>query len=539
MSGRVLLAGLTPEDIVVPGEGSTADPPFVECLATDDVAERAAEDEELIVAVLGPELDAPLRIAEQIRFRCEHLPLMIVADSQDVERLGQAVRSSPFLGATIPCLDVQDKQSIRGSLDALIAKARLATRHRGMVAFAQQSLGMRAQSSRPAGRVLDRLLTLSPVGVVLLDREGRLEGLNERACSILGAHEREAVGRPLDRFLAEDSRAVLREALADPDGGRQAAPRVVRTAAPEEGAVLELQARRLEEDIFMVVLHDVTQRHRAEQELRSHRDQLEELVAQRTEELRRQARELRESNEELEQFAYVASHDLQEPLRMVASYCQILERDYSAALDQRGHQFLGYAVEGAKRLQTLVQDLLALSSVGRSEFGNETSSAATVAAAVVEGLSREIAGSGGEVRLGPLPEVPIGTVLLTQLFHNLIGNALKYRSEDPPVIEVRAEREGAFWRFDIEDNGIGVPERFRERIFVIFQRLHLREAAKGNGIGLAICKKIVTRHGGTIRARAREGGGSVFSFTLPASRQDLPPYGAPGGATGGAVGGVV
>ena len=234
-----------------------------------------------------------------------------------------------------------------------------------------------------------------------------------------------------------------------------------------------------------------------------------------------QAAELRRSNAELEQFAYVASHDLQEPLRKVASFCQLLEKRYGDQLDERAKEYIAFAVDGAKRMQALIIDLLTFSRVGRlNATDTDVDLDATVDAAL-DNLASAIEESGTEVtRTGPLPEVVGDPTLLTMLWQNLIGNAAKFRKPDeaPRVVidcVPGAGEQEHDWVFSVSDNGIGIAEDFVDKVFVIFQRLHARETYSGTGIGLALCKKIVEHHGGTIWIDTSYTAGTRFIFTLP------------------------
>jgi signal transduction histidine kinase len=225
--------------------------------------------------------------------------------------------------------------------------------------------------------------------------------------------------------------------------------------------------------------------------------------------------ELRRSNAELEQFAYVASHDLQEPLRKVASFCQLIEKRYADQLDDRGRQYIDFAVDGAKRMQALINDLLAFSRVGRTTDRFRPVDLNQVAAAAIASLERVIDESGATVTIGPLPSVSGDATLLTAVLQNLIGNAIKFRGDDLPVVEVSAELHDDEWVLHVVDNGIGIPDRYAERIFVIFQRLHAREDYEGTGIGLALCRKIVEFHGGRIAIETGRASGTSVTFTLP------------------------
>lgn len=247
-------------------------------------------------------------------------------------------------------------------------------------------------------------------------------------------------------------------------------------------------------------------------------DELETVETAHTQ-LAEQARELRRSNRELEQFAYVASHDLQEPLRKIASFCQALQTRYRGQLDDRADQYIDFAVDGAKRMQTLINDLLAFSRAGRSGREHELVELNEVLVAARAALAGTLESSGGHVEAGQLPTVRGDRAQLTSLFQNLIANAVKFHGTEPPVVRIAAVRDGEEWRLSCADNGIGIDPEYAERIFLIFQRLHSREAYQGTGIGLALCRKIVEYHGGHIWLDADYTGGARFQFTLPIAKE--------------------
>ena len=229
-----------------------------------------------------------------------------------------------------------------------------------------------------------------------------------------------------------------------------------------------------------------------------------------------QSEELSRSNRELEQFAYVASHDLQEPLRMVSSYVALLGRRYDGQLDDRADKYIHFAVDGANRMQRLIHDLLAYSRVGTRGGELTPTDTAAVLRETLSNLEVAIGESEAEVVYSDLPSVMGDPSQLRQLFQNIIGNALKFRSENRPCVQLAAKRDGDQWTFSIRDNGVGFDQRYAERVFGVFKRLHRNADIPGTGIGLAICQRIIERHGGRIWAESKLGEGSCFYFTLPA-----------------------
>ena len=232
--------------------------------------------------------------------------------------------------------------------------------------------------------------------------------------------------------------------------------------------------------------------------------------------LQRRATELERSNADLQQFAHAASHDLSEPLRMVSSYVQLLAKRYQGRLDNDADEFIQFAVEGTMRMQALIQGLLDYSRAGTAQYALEDVDCEQIVEQSMLMLKTRIEEVGAHITVDPLPTVRADPTQFAQLFQNLLSNAIKFKSEAPPEVHVTAERENGSWLFSVADNGIGVAPEYGERIFAVFQRLHSRDAYPGSGIGLAICKRIVERHGGRLWVEPRSEGGSVFRFTISA-----------------------
>ena len=345
--------------------------------------------------------------------------------------------------------------------------------------------------------------------VYICDVEGRVIDANEALFHRLGYSRNELHSLDLTALLSEDQLPLAFKTIQEVrETGNQKTPTEFRlrhkdgtwmfvettgSAVFSEGNVVAIQ----------MIGNDITERKGVE-------DKTRQLLA-----------DLDRSNKELEQFAYVASHDLQEPLRMVSSYTQLLARRYKGRLDADADDFIAYAVDGAYRMQRLINDLLAYSRVGTRGKEFEPTDCSAFFDQAVANLKGTIVESGAVVDRGPLPTVMADKSQFGQLLQNLIGNAIKYHGDEPPRVHVSAEQKANDWVFSVRDNGIGIDPQFAERIFVIFQRLHNREKYPGTGIGLAICKKIVERHGGRIWLESQVGSGATFYFTMPIGKKPL------------------
>ena len=348
------------------------------------------------------------------------------------------------------------------------------------------------------------LLEAAPDAMVVVNQGGEIVILNVQAEKQFGYRRDELVGQLVTNIIPEGfAERLIADDLRSPEDAlaQQIGTGIELSARRKDGTEfpIEIMLSPLEDPDGILVtaaIRDISVRKEADRHL-----------AQKVEDLNR-------SNEELGQFAYIASHDLQEPLRMVASYTQLLSRRYTGQLDADADEFIAYAVDGASRMQRLIQDLLTFSRVG-SRGGDlvDTSSEEALEQALGN-LRGAIEDSGALVTHDPLPRVLADEMQLTQLFQNLVGNAIKYQDPGIPKVHISAAKSGKKWVFSVQDNGLGIDAQYFDRIFGMFQRLHKREEFAGTGIGLAICKKIVERHGGTISVESEPGRGSTFSFAL-------------------------
>ena len=372
---------------------------------------------------------------------------------------------------------------------------------------------------------LDPLVTISP--------EGKITDVNDAAVMVTGVPRNRLVGTDFSQYFTETKKAR--------EGYRQVFERGFVTDYPltirhKDGRLTDVlynasvytDAKGDVVGVFAAA-RDITAQKAAEAELEKYRVHLEDLVRQRTGELEKVNKELQGeialrqrvaddlmiSNKDLEQFAYVASHDLQEPLRAIGGFVELLKRQLAGSLDGKTKEYMDYVVEGVVRMQSLINGLLEYSRIKtRGDKLEPVDSGAALASAHFN-LRTGIQESGAKIVAGPLPTVCMDPTQLMQLFQNLLGNAIKFRSAASTEIDISAVRDNSGWRFGVRDNGIGIDPQYAQRIFIIFQRLHTRTEYPGTGIGLAVCKKIVERHGGRIWMESKPGNGSTFYFTIP------------------------
>ena len=399
-------------------------------------------------------------------------------------------------GAVVAVLGVGGKQTDYTTRDVeLVAYLADVTRHVVDQKLAQEAL---RQEELKVSVFLENTSDL----FTIVEADGRFRYVNKAAGEVFGRRPEEMVGELAFDRIHPDDRAATQEAFAGWVAGGVTSVswenRQVSFAGDVRHMLWTIRPRYVDGQLESIwsIARDISARKEAEETLR----ELNESLAR--------------SNRELEQFAYVASHDLQEPLRMVASYTQLLARRYEGQLDERADKYIGYAVDGAQRMQGLIDDLLAYSRAGAREAPLQPLSCREIVDEVLHGLTRAIEEAGAEIVIGDLPRVMADRIQLGQVLQNLVGNAVKFIGEGSPRVEITAERAGGAWAISVADNGIGIDPKYHDRIFTIFQRLHERGRYAGSGIGLSIVKKIVERHGGRIWIESGVGQGARFVFTL-------------------------
>jgi PAS domain S-box-containing protein len=355
------------------------------------------------------------------------------------------------------------------------------------------------------------IIEAAPVAMMVVGENGSVVLVNAQTEKLFGYERRELVGRKVDLLLPQsirDRHEHLREGfMANPQARAMGAGRdlfALRKDGTEFPVEIGLTPVRTSEGMSVVTsIIDITERKRAENTLVRQREEVER------------------SNKDLEQFAYIASHDLQEPLRSVAGCVQLLKKYYQDRLDERAEEFITHSVDGCKRMQRLIDDLLEFSRIGRLDGPRRTVNTAETLAAALKNLAVSIEESQAQISSDELPEVIGESSQMVLLFQNLVGNAIKFRKPgEPPSVHISARREGEWVNFSVRDGGIGIDPKHFVRIFGVFQRLHTRREYPGTGIGLAMCNRVIERHGGRIWVDSEAGGGATFHFTLPAANGD-------------------
>jgi len=436
-----------------------------------------------------------------------------LSDSQGIEtyhRVRELVPAVPILVATDLDEEELALKAIEQGAQGHVLKQSVSSEaiHRRIeFAIEETRVGQALQKSEKRLRII---LENSYDAFMSVDRQWQITDWNPQAETTFGWSKQEALGRPLSSIVPRHLRkqyAKLVEKRFDKGDSTVLRANYELQAINNEGRQfpIEFVIFKIKEDqdyLYCAFVRDITDRKRLSEDL-------ERQVAERTE-------RLTQSNEELKQFAKIASHDLQEPLRAVQGFANLLKENTSGKLDKDSEEFVDFILDGTKRMQNLIQAVLMHSSISKDDSTDHVTKCNDVIEDVLTNLSATIGETQASFDIDNLPEVAVERSHLVQLFQNLISNALKYRSKDRvPHIVMKADTSGDYWLFSVRDNGIGIDPRYTDKIFDMFARLHGKTEYSGTGMGLAICKRIVTSHGGTISVESIPGEGSIFLFTLP------------------------
>ncbi len=448
----------------------------------------------ILLDVKMPEMDG-FQTAELIRARrrSRHTPILFLTAYKSDEHL--------FRGYDMGAVDFLFKPIVPEILRSKVSVFVDLSRNHALLQRQTEALRKTEQKFRS-------LLEAAPDAMIISSERGEINLVNSQVEAMFGYRREDLIGRGIEVLVPGwHAEAHQQVTVRRSDGSEFPAEMTVSPLQTEEGVLVTSAIR------------DMTEWARREEEIRELNASLEQRVAARTRELLQLNQALAQSNEDLNQFAYAASHDLQEPLRMIALYSEMLERQYAGKLDAEADRFIRFVINGAHRMEMLLKDLLAYSQAGSATPEGAPAKPVDCAAVlekVLLNLKAAIEQNGAEVNCENLPVIEADEIRLVQLFQNLVSNAIKYRSAEPPRVRVRAEQRESDWLFSVEDNGIGIRPEYSQQVFGIFKRLH-GHTYPGTGIGLAICQRIVERYGGRIWVESKLGHGSRFCFTLPSA----------------------
>jgi PAS domain S-box-containing protein len=466
----------------------------------------------ILLDVKMPDMDG-FETAELIRKRPRslHTPILFLTGYRNEGQL--------FRGYDLGAVDFLFKPIVPEVLRSKVAVFVELSRNAALLRRQARILREQAEVLQKAELKFRSLLEAAPDAMVMCREDGEIVMVNSQMESLFELQRGNLIGMNIRKLVPRCNLQLAR--VRDEETGEgfllrsETGLELDAINADDESFPVEISLSPLQTEegiLITIAIRDITDRKRAEEQIRELNAHLEERVLERTEALMR-------SNDELQQFAYVASHDLQEPLRTVCVYSQLIEKRFGTRLEPDGHQFLRTVIDSSLRMEQLIRDLLDFSAV--DSMGNDFFKPIDCGKVLDESLlnlKSRIEESQAVVTRGPLPVVQGDPIQLTRLFQNLLGNSIKYRSSEPLQIGVSARRDGHEWIFSIQDNGIGIAPQYCEKIFGIFKRLHGKDKYPGNGIGLAVCRKIIVRHGGRIWVESELGAGACFRFTLPGTK---------------------
>lgn len=479
-----------------------------------DVIEGRQEGGQIVALIIGSDVEDPVRSAQRLHSSEKNAKIILLAKSRkNAEVYKQTIRFSPFLGSNVSCLE----ESEVDKLVSMLRNSLKAGKYKAIIKETNLQISSLDISRRQAfhQQFINKLMDIAPIGIAIVSRAGEVLGWNREAAAIFGKNEADVLGSPLGSLFTGAQRRKLEQYIArsfrtSAESHPEDSLELQRETAGDSGQVLTCSTARFnntgdaEEEVMILTIKDITEQKVAETRLR-----------EANKALARQAKELAASNAELEQFAFVASHDLQEPLRMITGFLSRLEKKYNSVLDEKGKKYIHFATDGAKRMRQTILDLLEFSRVGSVDIDREEVDLNQLLEDVLSLNKKLITESKANIKIEELPVIFAAESMMHQLFQNLLINAVKYQKKgEKPYVTVSFREEKKHWLFMVRDNGIGIKEEYSEKIFNIFQRLHVKEEYSGTGMGLAICKKIVESHGGEIWVESEVGKGSIFYFTL-------------------------
>ncbi|REL29131.1 PAS domain-containing protein [Rhodohalobacter sp. SW132] len=490
----------------------------IRCRFVEDFSDLMDKEMEgqIITFIVGSDVQDPVQSAQRLHSLEKDAKIILLRDSEKKKSiLKEAIRFSPFIGMEVFCLD-QSNESDLESLSGILQDSLQAVQYRSIIAATNSqipySVPAQLQSQKFNHQFINKLMDMAPIGIAIINRKGEILGWNKEATSIFNRNESQVLGNPLSQLFHPPERRKLDKYLQLGFQDQNSANNFDLNRKKDNTTRQFLNFKvslfthsEVPEPVLITVIKDITERKLAEKKLQK-----------LNRSLKHKTKVLEASNAELEQFAFVASHDLQEPLRMITSFLSRLEEKYDSVLDEKGKKYIHLATDGAQRMRHIILDLLDFSRIGRINMERNKVDVNQVLQEVISLNKNIIKENRAKVKSEcEMPVINAAEGPMHQLFQNLLNNAIKYQEKGKqPVVIISCKEDQEYWQFSVRDNGIGINPEYTDKIFNIFQRLHGNDEYSGTGMGLAICKKIVEEHGGKIWVESEEDEGSTFFFTL-------------------------